>query len=171
MSERADKAIHSMLRSDIDGRREVRHLARNATNNDDAFRIRNTDLVPRRRAQKFRDGELGRADRVRNVDVDACVAAAVWCVSGLCGARRVPEVAPVRVIYACPGAHNVYGAELASGDGEHALQLRPVCDVCFQECGSSFAFALLFVVVYEFLGFGPEREVGDEHIAAMGEQE
>ena len=108
---------------------------------------------------------------MRDVDVDACIAAAIRCVFGLCGARRVPEVAPVRVVYACPGAHDVYDAELASGDGEHALQLRPVCDVCFQKCGSSFASALLLVVVYEFLGFGPEPEVGDEHIAAVGEQE
>lgn len=83
-----------MLRSDIERCIEVRCLARDAADDDDALRIRRRDAV----GEKVRDGELRRAARVRDVDVECSVAVRAGRVLGLCTARRMPEVAPVRVV-------------------------------------------------------------------------
>lgn len=91
-----------MLSSNIHRHRESRDLPRDAGNVHDALGVAGADFARLRGGcgiQPARDGDLSRADRVREVDVQAGVVAdsvrAVQGVFGLRRAWRVPEIGPV----------------------------------------------------------------------------
>lgn len=149
-----------MFGRDVNGRVEIRHLARYTTYDDDSLWILRRDfLLSRRWVEEVADGELCAANRMRNVDVETGVAAAGGLVFAfpVGGTGWVPEVAPVRVVDACAGADDVDGVELLEGGGEHALELRPVGHIGLEEDGSGFVSILLAVLVNELLGFWAER--------------
>lgn len=91
-----------MFSSNIHRHRESRNLPRDAGNVHDALGVAGADFARLGGGcwvQPARDGDLGRADRVREVDIQAGVVAdsvrAVQGVFGLRGARWVPEIGPV----------------------------------------------------------------------------
>lgn len=109
---------------------------------------------------------------MRQVDVEQLVPRLGDRVRRLVRARRDPEVAKGFLEYASARAHDVDGAEGALGRVEGVLELCPGCHVAFFKDGSSVGIggAGRGGGVDEVLGFEPEGQVGDEDIAAFGDE-
>ena len=54
---------------------------------------------------------------------------------------------------------------------EHGFELLPIRDICFLEDGTSGSTGGARVGVDEFLGFGPEGQVGEDDIALLAEED
>lgn len=77
--------------------------------------------------------------------------------------------------------HEIHAPKLSHGNREQVLQLRPDGHVCLDEDGpcSSLCRSVVVwtggsggrVLVDQFLGLGPQREICYEHVAALGEEE
>ena len=151
-----------MLGRHVQRRVQVRGLPRDAADDDDAL------LRARARSEEVRDGELRRADRVREVDVQAGVAAGVGRVAAGGLARGVPEGGPVRVVDAGAGADDVHGLEVLFRGGEEVGERGPGRHVGFYKAGAGGGGG---VFLQEGLGFRAEGEVGEDDVAAVGEEE
>jgi hypothetical protein len=121
---------------------------------------------------KMPNRQLRQADRVCQVDVEQLVPRLGDRVHRPARARRDPEVTKGFLEYAGARAHDVDGAEGALGCVEGVLELCPGCHVAFFEDGSSTSAggAGRGGGVDEVLGFGPEGQVGDENVAAFGDE-
>lgn len=176
--EAAHEPVHRELGRPVDGRAEVGHLARHRPNVHDPLGVRRRG--PRLRlpvccwwwVQPVREGQLRRADGVRQVDVQEGVAArlAVGGVPALGAARRVPEVGPVGLVDTGPWTDDVDGPELPDGHVEHVGQGRPRRHVRLGEDGP-WALAGVAVLCDELLGIGPEGEVCEDDIAAARQKQ
>ena len=116
--------------------------------------------------------QLCQADRVRQVGVEQLVPRLGDRVRRLAPARWDPEVAKGFLEYASARAHDVDGAEGALSRVEGVLELCPGCHVAFFEDSSSVSTggAGRGGGVDKVLGFGPEGQVGDEDVAAFGDE-
>ena len=83
-----------MLRSIVDRGMERRHLARDAGDVDDGFPARRTSTTTTAGGggEEVGNGELGRADRMGEIDIQDGVAVRRAAVLGRRVAGRVPEV-------------------------------------------------------------------------------
>jgi hypothetical protein len=88
-------------------------------------------------------------------------------VHRLARAWRDPEAAKGFLEDAGAETHDVDGAEGTLGRVEGVLELCPGCHVTFFEDGSR---ARRGGGVDEVLGFGPKGQVGDEDVAAFGDE-
>jgi hypothetical protein len=116
---------------------------------------------------KMPNRQLRQADRVRQVDVEQLVPRLGDRVHRPVCAWRDPEVANGFLEDAGAGAHDVDGAEGTLGRVEGVLELCPGCHVAFFKDGTR---ARGGGGVNEVLGFGPKGQVGDEDVAAFGDE-
>ena len=71
---------------------------------------------------------------------------------------------------ACTRPHNVHATEFALAGVECVFELFPACDVRLLEYGAWLGGIFAGILVYELFGFGAELEVGEEDVAAAGEE-
>lgn len=173
----AHEAGDGELAGAVEGRVEVGHLPGHRADVDDALGVEGRrprgrgPVAARRRVQPQRERQLRRADRVRDVDVEQLVVPPVRVVAGLGrGARRVPEVGPVRLVDAGAGAEDVEVAEGGERGREQVAQRRPRRHVRLVE-GGARRLGGVVVLADEVLGLGPQGDVGEDDVAVAGEEE
>ena len=104
---------------------------------------------------------------MRQVDVEQLVPRLGDRVRRRARAWRDPEVAKGFLEDAGTGAHDVDGAKGTLGRIEGVLELCPGCHVAFFEDGTR---ARRGGGVDKVLSFGPKGQVGDEDVAAFGDE-